>query len=363
MILFHDLKKQYRQIKNEVLSEIKQVCEETAFSGGLFVKRFEKKFAKYCGAKYCVAVDSGTSALQLAMLALGIGKGDEVIVPVNTFIATAAAVSHTGATPVFVDCDEKTWEIDAHKIEEKIKKNTKAVIGVHLYGQPFDIDEVKKICKRHNLFFVEDCAQAHGAKYRSKKVGAFGDIACWSFYPGKNLGAFGEAGAITTNDKNLAGKVDRLHNHGSRKKYYHEEIGFNMRMDGIQGAILTVKLKYLNQWNRRRKEIAEMYRREIVNPKIIMQHAPRGADSVYHLFVITTAMRDKLKKYLEDHQIFPGIHYPIPCHLQRAFKFLKYHIGDFPNSEYLSRHCLSLPMYPELTTANIKKVIKIINRY
>lgn len=363
MIPFHDLKNQYRLIKDEVFTAIKQVCAETAFSGGVFVEKFEKEFAKYCSVKYCVAVNSGTSALQLAMLALGIGKGDEVIVPANTFIATAAAVSHVCATPVFVDCNKNTWEIDGDLIERKISKKTKAIIGVHLYGQPFDVDRIKKICKQHDLFLVEDCAQAQGAEYKRKRVGGFGDIACWSFYPGKNLGAFGEAGAVTTNNKKYAEHIMKLRSHGSEKKYYHDEIGFNMRMDGIQGAVLSVKLKHLDKWNRRRKEIAKMYHAGIINGKIKLQFVLKGTDPVYHLFVVTTKERDKLKTYLSRHGVDSALHYPVPCHLQKAYKFLNNKIGSLPHAEYLAKHCLSLPMFPELTNWEVKTVIKLINKY
>jgi dTDP-4-amino-4,6-dideoxygalactose transaminase len=362
-IPFADLKRQYSAIKKEVLREIKTVCNETAFSGGKFSEKFDKEFAKYSGGKYFSGLNNGTSALHLAMLTLGIGPGDEVIVPANTFIATAWGVSYTGATPVFVDCDAKTWEIDAEKIEKSITKKTKAIIGVHLYGQPFDIDAVKKICKKHKLFLIEDCAQAHGAKYKNKIVGTFGSLGCFSFYPGKNLGCYGEGGGILTNNKKYFEHIEKLKNHGSMTKYYHDEIGYNMRMEGIQGAVLSLKLKHLNGWNVRRKEIAEMYHRLIVNPKIKMQFSPKWSNSVYHLFVIVTEKRNELKKYLEKNNIFPGLHYPVPCHLQKAYAFLKYKKRDCPNSEYLASHCLSLPMFPELTNKEVQKIVRCINSY
>lgn len=363
IIPFADLKRQYQTIKKDVLSAIKNVCEKTAFSGGYFSEKFEKDFAKFCHVKYFAGLNNGTSALHLAMVALGIGHGDEVILPTNTFIATAWGVSYVGAKPVFVDCDKDTWEINALNLEKYITKKTKAVIGVHLYGQPFDIDAVKKICLKYQIFLIEDCAQAHGAKYKNKQVGSFGELSCFSFYPGKNLGCYGEGGGILTNNKKYFEHIQKLKNHGSTTKYFHDEIGYNMRMEGIQGAVLSEKLKYINRWNKRRKEIARMYHKKIINPKIKMQTLPVWADSVYHLFVVETEHRDNLKKYLEKNNIFTAMHYPVPCHLQTAYKFLNYQKGDFPNAEYLSDHCLSLPMFPELTNIEVKKVITILNKY
>lgn len=362
-INFLDLKKQYQSIKKEILTRFEQVCEDTAFSGGKYVEQFEKNFATYCDTKYAIGVNNGTSALHLAMLALGIGQDDEVIVPANTFIATAWGVSYCNATPVFVDCTADTWEIDAHKIEEKITPKTKAIAGVHLYGQPFDIDAVKNIAQKHNLFLIEDAAQAHGAYYKGKRVGGFGEMACFSFYPGKNLGAYGEAGGITTNNEVYVKHIHSLRSHGSVVRYYHDEIGYNMRMGGLEAASLDVKLTYLDSWNNRRKEIAKMYQQGIINPKIKMQAQPEFADSVYHLFVITTENRDDLMKYLQANGIFPGLHYPVPCHLQKAYKHLGYKEGDCPNAEYLASHCLSLPMYAELENAEVEKIIEVLNRF
>jgi dTDP-4-amino-4,6-dideoxygalactose transaminase len=358
-----DLKGQHQQIKKEVFEAFEKVYDQTAFSGGPFVEEFEKKFASFCGTRYAVAVNNGTTALHLAMLALGIGPGDEVIIPANTFIATAWGVSHAGATPVFVDCDPDTWEIDASKLEERITSKTKAVIGVHLYGQPFDIDAVSAICQKHDLFLVEDAAQAQGASYMGKSIGGFGEMACFSFYPGKNLGACGEAGGITTNSEKYNKHLQSLRNHGSVVRYYHDEIGFNMRMGGLEGASLSIKLKYLPDWNQKRKEIAEKYHRSLKNPKIKMQVQPAGHDSVFHLFVITTEDRDGLNQFLQKHNIFPGLHYPVPCHLQKAYTDLGYKDGDFPNAEYLAAHCLSLPMYAELTEQELDYVIKTLNSY
>lgn len=362
-IPFLDLKKQFYSIKGEVLDAIARVCEDTAFSGGKYVDQFEKQFATYCQAEFAVAVNNGTSALHLAMVALGIGKGDEVIVPANTFIATAWGVSYTGAIPVFVDCHPDTWEIDASKIEEKITARTKAIIGVHLYGQPFDIDAVKAIADKHKLFLVEDAAQAHGAKYKGKPVGGFGEMACFSFYPGKNLGTYGEGGAITTNNKKYYDHLQRLRNHGSSVRYYHDEIGYNMRMGGIEAAVLSVKLKYIDDWNNTRKKMAKRYQQEIKNPSIQYQQHPEYSDSVYHLFVITTEDRDGLIKHLNENQTYPGMHYPVSCHLQKAYAELNYKKGSMPCSEYLANHCLSLPMFAELSEEQVTRVVDSINKY
>jgi len=358
-----DLKGQHKQVKEEIFAAWEKVYENTAFSGGPFVEEFEKQFATYIGAEYAVGVNNGTTALHLAMIALNIGPGDEVIIPGNTFIATAWGVSHAGATPVFVDCDPDTWEIDITKIEEKITSKTKAIAGVHLYGQPFDIDGVKSICKKHNLHLIEDAAQAQGARYKNKNIGTFGAMACFSFYPGKNLGACGEAGGITTNDAALSKHLQSLRNHGSTIRYYHDEIGYNYRMSGLEAASLSIKLKYLENWNNRRREIAKRYLSEIKNPQIKMQSQPEWADSVFHLFVVTTEDRDDLMKYLNEHNIFPALHYPVPCHLQKAYAHLGYKEGDLPHSEYLASHCLSLPMFAELSDEQVDAVIKTINAY
>lgn len=362
-IPFLDLKKQYIQLKDEVLKATEEVFSNTAFSGGQYVEKFERNFAAYCGTRFALGVDNGTSALHLAMRALNIGEGDEVIVPANTFIATAWGVSYVNATPVFVDCKPDTWEIDASKIENKITKKTKAIIGVHLYGQPFDVDAVKQVAGKHNLFMIEDCAQAHGAKYKGTTVGGAGEIGCFSFYPGKNLGAYGEAGGITTNEEAYYDHISAQRNHGSTVRYYHDMLGFNMRMDGLQGAILDIKLKYLDGWNSRRKVIARNYLNGITNPKVQMQKQPDFSESVYHLFVITADNRDALIKHLNAKQVFPGLHYPVPCHLQKVYASLDYKKGDFPNSEHLSEHCISLPMFAELSDEEVNCVIDAVNSY
>lgn len=358
-----DLKGQHQQIKAEVFELFEKVYEITAFSGGPFVEEFEKNFAQYSQTKFAAGVSNGTTALHLAMLVLGIGEGDEVIMPANTFIATAWGPSHAGATPVFVDCTSDTWQIDPNKIEEKITSKTKAVIGVHLYGQPCNIDAVEEVCKKHNLFFIEDAAQAQGANYKGKRVGGFGEMACFSFYPGKNLGACGEAGGITTNNQNYVEHLQSLRNHGCKVRYYHDEVGYNYRMGGLEAASLIVKLKYLEEWNNRRRAIAKRYLSEIKNPKIKMQSQPEWADSVFHLFVVTTEDKDGFCEFLNQNNISPAFHYPVPCHLQKAYVHLGYKQGDFPNSEYLASHCVSLPMYAELSDEQVDYVIFLINKF
>ena len=358
-----DLSGQHAQVKAEIFEAFEKVYAKTAFSGGPFVEEFEHHFSEYVGSNYAVGVSNGTVSLHLAMLALGIGAGDEVIIPANTFIATAWGVSHAGATPVFVDCDADTWEIDPSKIEAAITSKTKAVIGVHLYGQPFDIDAVKAICDKHNLFLVEDAAQAQGARYKGKTVGVFGEMACFSFYPGKNLGACGEAGGISTNKEEYVKHLRSLRNHGSTERYYHDEIGYNYRMGGLEGASLSVKLKYLESWNNRRRAIAKRYYSEITNPKIKLQSVPDYSDGVHHLFVITVENKDAFVKHLADNDINAAYHYPVPCHLQKAYSFLGYKEGDFPNAEYLAAHCVSLPIYAELTESHVERVINAVNSF
>jgi len=355
-----DLKRQYHQIKGEVFEAIEKVGENTAFTDGPFVKSFEDNFAPYCEA---AAVNNGTSALHLAMRTLGIGEGDEVIIPSYTFIATAWALSYVGAKPVFVDSDPETWNIDSEAIRKQITAKTKAIIGVHLYGQPFDVQAIKQIADEHGLYLIEDAAQAQGARYEGKRVGALGTLGCFSFYPGKNLGAFGEGGAVTTNHEAYDTHIRRLRNHGSSAKYYYEELGFNMRMGGIEGASLDVKLRYLDNWNQRRREIAHMYQTGIGNPDLRIQQKPDNVESVYHLFVVLAHDRDKLTQYLNEQGIYPALHYPVPCHLQNAYQHLGYQEGDLPVAEHLAAHCLSLPMFPELTDEEVEYVIDKLNAY
>jgi len=358
-----DLKGQHEQIKEEVFEAFERVYANTAFSGGPFVAEFEKDFASFCGAEYAVGVNNGTNALHLALKVLDINEGDEVILPGNTFIATAWAVSYVGATPVFVDCLKDTWEIDPIKVQEAITEKTKAIIGVHLYGQPFDFDSIKTIADKNNIALIEDAAQAQGAVYKGKAAGSLADLACFSFYPGKNLGACGEGGGITTNNEAYYKRLQRLRNHGCDVRYYHEELGYNMRMGGLEGASLRIKLKYLSDWNNRRRGIATRYLNEIKNDKIQMQHQPEEVKSVFHLFVVMIEDRDGFVKYLNENEIWPGLHYPVPCHFQKAYAHLGYKKGDLPNSEALAAKCVSLPMFAELTDQQVSKVIDVLNMY
>lgn len=358
-----DLKQQHQKIKQEIFNEFEKVYENTAFSHGPFVEEFEKKFAEFCETKYTIALNSGTSALHLAMKVLDIKAGDEVIIPANTFIATAWAPAYMGAVPVFVDCKHDTWEIDPVEVEKKINNKTKAIIGVHLYGQPFEIDELLTICQKNKIPLIEDAAQAHGAKYKNKRIGSFGDLACFSFYPGKNLGACGEGGAITTDNENYYQRLKSLRNHGSEKRYYHDEVGFNYRMGGLEGASLKIKLNYIDEWNNRRVQIASRYLNEIKNPRVKMQFQPDHVKSVFHLFVVTTEKKDDFVQYLADNNIIAAFHYPVPCHLQKAFSDLGYKKGDLPVSEKLAEQCVSLPMFAEISDDEVEHVITVINKF
>ncbi|HAW50390.1 TPA: erythromycin biosynthesis sensory transduction protein eryC1 [bacterium] len=363
-IEFVDLKAQYLSIKDEINSCILNVFEKSSFVSGPFVKSFEENFARAHNVKYCVCVNSGTSALHIAMWALGIKEGDEVILPTFTFFATPEAVSLCGAKPVFVDIEEEYFNIDPELIEMAITPKTKAIIAVHLYGQPAQLDKIKAIAEKNNLLLIEDCAQAHLAEYKRKKVGSFGICGCFSFYPGKNLGAYGEGGAVLTNDSELYLKMLALRDHGSLKKYYHDYIGHNYRMEGIQGAILDVKLKYLNDWTEKRRKNAILYRKYLAEIKeVALPLEMPDTKHVYHLFVIRTPKRDELIKYLQDNGIFAGIHYPVPCHLQKAYRFLNYQQGQFPISERYANCVLSLPMFPELTEAQIQFVFQKVKEF
>lgn len=358
-----DLTRDYQKHQEEYQQAIREVCEETAFSGGKFADRFDAEFARYCEVPYAAGVNNGTSALHCAMLALGVGAGDEVIVPANTFIATAWGVSYTGAVPVFVDCTADTWELDPDKIEARITERTKAIIGVHLYGQPFEYRRIKQLADRYRLFVVEDCAQAHGACYEGKKVGGLGDMGCFSFYPGKNLYAFGEGGSVTSQRKEYIDYINILKNHGSQTRYYHDMVGYNMRLEGLQGAVLSVSLKYLDEWTHRRQEIGTAYLRGITNPAFTMQAHPENTQPVYHLFVATVAQPEDFIAYMDRLGIECNRHYPVPCHLQKAYENLGYRPGDCPNAEYLARHCVTLPLFPEMTDAEVARVIVACNDY
>jgi dTDP-4-amino-4,6-dideoxygalactose transaminase len=357
---FVDLQAQYRSIKAEVDAAVQRVLDTSAFILGQEVETFERAFAEYVGAEFCVGVSNGTAAIQLALQACGVGHGDEVIVPANTFFATAEAVSTANATPVFVDCDADSSNIDASKIEAAITGRTRAIIPVHLYGQPADLDPIFRVAERHNLIVIEDAAQAHGARYKGRRVGPLGRAGCFSFYPGKNLGAYGEGGAVVTNDREVARRLRLLRDHGSEQKYRHELVGYNFRLEGIQGAVLGVKLQYLDRWNELRREHATRYR-ELLAPHVDagslkLQSEMPYAESVYHLFVIQTDARDSLQRFLSSAGVQTGIHYPVPVHMQPAYASLGHKEGDFPVAESQARRLLSLPMFAELTERQIAYV-------
>ena len=358
-----DLTRDYEKHAEEYRAAIEAVCKETAFSGGKYADAFDKEFAAYVGSEYAVGVNNGTSALHLAMLALGVGPGDEVIVPANTYIATAWGVSYTGAAPVFADCTADTWELDAASVEAHITERTKGIIGVHLYGQPFDFAAVKEVADRHGLFVVEDCAQAHGARFEGRNAGTLGELGCFSFYPGKNLYAFGEGGSVTCNKEEYFKHMTRLKNQGCDVRYYHDEIGYNYRLEGMQGAVLSVSLKYLPEWTAQRQKIGKRYLAEIQNPLITMQAHPENTESVFHLFVITVPDHDDFVKYMADANVECNMHYPVPCHLQKAYAHLGYKPGDCPNAEYLASHCVTLPLFPEMKEEEIARVIELCNAY
>ena len=348
MVPFVDLRTQYLSIKAEIDTAVLSVFDSTQFVLGKEVAAFEELFAAYTQTSYVMGVNTGTSALHLSLLAAGIGKGDEVITTPFTFIATVSAIDYTGATPVFVDIDPVSFTIDPAKIEAAITPRTKAILPVHLYGQPADMDPIMEIAKRHGLVVIEDAAQAHGAEYKGRRVGSIGDLGCFSFYPGKNLGAYGEGGAVTTNNPEFARTIRMLRDWGAERKYYHDLKGYNYRLEGVQGAVLKVKMKYIEGWTEARRTVAARYDAALADSGIPTPHAAPDRRHVYHIYAIRDAQRDALQTYLHDQGVNTGIHYPIPVHLQRAFAELGHKDGDFPHSEAASREVLSLPMYPEL---------------
>lgn len=353
---FLDLKAQYRSIKAEVDPAMQAVVDSCAFALGPAVEAFEKDFAAYCGTKQCIAVSNGTSALELILRAYGIGSGDEVITVTNSFFASAEAISLANATPVLVDCRAEDALIDVTKIEAAITKKTKAIIPVHLYGQCADMDEVNAIAKKYNLIVIEDACQAHGSGYRGKRAGSLAHAGAFSFYPGKNLGAYGEGGAVTTDDADIARKIRMLRDHGMPEKYKHAVVGRNERMDGIQGAVLGVKLKHLEQWNEGRRKNAALYFSLLRdNPKITLFTTHDRSIHNYHLFVVRVKNRDAVQTKLKDKGIATGIHYPIPIHEQEAYKGV-WKKGSFPVAEAMAPELLSLPMFAELTETQVKEV-------
>ncbi len=363
-IPFVDLQIQYQSIKDEIDQSIKEVIDNTAFIGGKKVEEFCDNFSQYIETKYSIPVGNGTDALFIALKALGIGQGDEVVTVANTFIATSEAVTATGANVVFVDCHPDYFTMNSALIEEKISERTKAIIPVHLYGQPTTIEDICNIAQKHDLYVIEDSAQAHGAKYNGKKVGTFGDLATFSFYPGKNLGAYGDAGAILTDNQDLADLCKKLANHGRIDKYDHEIEGFNSRMDGIQAAVLNVKLKYIEKWNAHRRRAAQIYDTllenvaEIITPKICDKTLP-----VYHLYVIRAKKRNDLRLFLKEKGISTGIHYPIGLPFLKAYEYLGHRPQDFPVTYKYQSEILSLPIYPEITNEMINYVVDKIKSF
>ena len=361
---FLDLKAQYTEIKDEIDAALQGVLDKTAFAGGPFVAAFEDEFAAYCGVPHACGVGSGTDALWFALLALGIGPGDEVITVPNTFIATAEAISFTGARPVFVDVDEQTHTLDPALLEAAVTPRTKAVVPVHLYGQPADMDPIMAIARKHGLRVIEDACQAHGAEYKGRRTGSIGDAGCFSFYPGKNLGAYGEAGAVTTSSEETAAAIRILRDHGQPRKYMHAKVGWNGRMDGFQGAVLSVKLKRLDEGNTRRRVHAEQYRSLLEGVDGV--ELPREADyakHVYHVFWMRTPEREALMDRLKARDIGCGIHYPVPVHLQEAYAEMGQGKGDYPVTEAAADSLVSLPMFPELTPEQIEYVAGTVKEW
>ncbi len=354
LVPYFDLKKQFASLRDEIREALDRVCCNASFILGEEVSEFEKEFAAYCEVKYCVALNSGTSALHLALLALGVKSGDEVITTSNTFIATAEAICYTGAKPVFADIDPKTGNLDPVLIERVITGRTKAILPVHLYGRPADMDAILGMARKHSLAVIEDACQAHGARYRGRRVGSIGHAATFSFYPSKNLSAYGEGGAITTNDAAIAELVRSLRNHGQSGPYTHERIGYNYRMDGFQGAVLRVKLKRLEQWNARRKEIAALYRSVWKGVNVEIPSDDPRDERVYHLFVVYVERRDAVRAALEARGVHTAIHYPRPVHLQPAFAALGFGPGSFPHAERACERILSMPFFPEMTDEQVQ---------
>lgn len=356
-IPFVDLKVQYESIKEEIDQAISDVILDSAFIGGRYIKTFERNFANYISTKHCIGVGNGTDALFIVLKTFNIGEGDDVITAANSFIATSEAITMTNAKVVFVDCDNDTYNIDVKKIEKVITNKTKAIIPVHLYGQPADMDPIIEIAKKHSLYIVEDSAQAHGAVYKSRKTGTIAQSACFSFFPGKNLGAYGDAGAIVTNDEEFAKNARMFANHGRKEKYNHEFEGVNSRLDGLQAAILNVKLKYLESWIERRRSIAKIYDEELKDIVITPAVLP-DVRHVYHLYVIRVKNRNRIKEFLAEKEIDTGIHYPIPLPFLKAYKYLEHKPSDFPVVFSLKNEILSLPIHGDMTDNQVEYVIK-----
>ena len=357
---FVDLVAQYNSIKNEVDEAMARVLHTSAFILGPDVKQLEEEFAAFSETGFAIGVDSGTSALEIILRALQIEAGDEVITAANTFIATVLAISYVGAKPVLVDVDPVSYNIDIHQIKKSITKRTKAIIPVHLFGQPADVDAIMELAHEHSLYVIEDACQAHGARYKGKRAGSIGHAAAFSFYPSKNLGAYGDGGMITTKDPKIADAIRMLRNYGERSKYMHEMIGYNRRLDTIQAAVLRVKLKYLDQWNAARRQHAALFNKLLQGSQALTPVTAEYAEHVFHLYVIQVSGRDELRKKLADRGISTGIHYPVPIHLQKAYESLGYREGSFPVTEESAKRILSLPMYAELTPEMIEYTTQTI---
>ncbi|MCM3871429.1 MAG: DegT/DnrJ/EryC1/StrS family aminotransferase [Pyrinomonadaceae bacterium] len=363
MIPLVDLRAQYLTIKEEIDAAISEVVESCQFVLGEKVEAFESDFARYCQTRHAVGVNSGTSALHLALLAAGIKPGDEVITVSYTFVASVAAICYTGARPILVDIDPHSCTMDPARIEAAITPRTKAIMPVHLYGNCADMDPILEIARRHDLIVIEDAAQAHGAEYNGKRAGCIGDLACFSFYPGKNLGAYGEAGAVVTNNGEYADVIRRLRDHGQSQKYYHDEVGYNYRMEGIQGAVLGVKLRHLDDWTAARRRHAATYRESLKDTGLrLLEEMPYNR-SAYHIFPVFTPQRDNLVEHLKARGVSTGIHYPIPVHLQSGYRDLGYKLSDFPHTEQASNEVLSLPMYAELSSEAAAEVSDSIHHF
>ena len=361
---FLDLKAQYNSIRDEINPAIQNILDTNSFILGKSVADFEQEFAKFHDTNFCYGLASGTAGNHVVLWALGIGPGDEVIMPANTFIATAWGATLCGAQPVFVDCHPDSYNINPDKIEKAIGSKTKAIVAVHLYGQAADMDALEDIAKKYGVHLVEDCAQAHISEYKGKKIGSLGIASSFSFYPGKNLGAYGEGGVVMTNDNKLAEKFKLIRSHGAEEKYLHTIFGHNYRMDGIQGAVLKVKLKHLQLWTENRRKAAAKYKELLLDLNQVQVPVEMAYNKhVYHLFVIQAQKRDELHAYLNEKHISTGLHYPIPLHLQPCFKHLGYTKGDFPISEKLADNCLSLPIFPEITEEQIQYVCNTISEF
>jgi len=364
-IPYLDLDAQYAPILEDIQSSVEAVFKSKQFILGDTVKDFEERFAAYCDVDNAIGVNSGTSALHLALLSLGIGSGDEVIVPAMSFIATAAAVRYTGAKPVFCDIDESSYTMDPRSIKELITSRTRAIIPVHLYGQAADMDAILGVARSHNLHVIEDAAQAHGASLHGNVVGSLGDLACFSFYPGKNLGAAGEGGCVVSRDAGYAKKIRQLRDWGQTERYCHEYLGYNYRMDGIQGAVLGVKLNHIEAWTEKRRRVARWYSEALTKVQTHIQLPPelQGYRHVYHVYAIQSDERDALQLRLKQNGVSSGLHYPVPLHLQPCFGDLGYKTGDFPVAEQLARKELSLPMYAELTREQVEYIVNVLKDY